>query len=221
MLPKITLHTTNRQIIGKKVNVLRRQGWLPGNIYGHNIPSQAVSIKLKDFLDVYAKAKETALIDLQVEDGQVRPVLIHGVQQHPLTDQPLHVDFYQVNLTERVRVNVHVEVTGQAPAQERNEGVLLTELSEIEVEALPTELPDKISVDVGNLESVGDTIYVKNLTVPNGVTILSDPELIVVHLVGLVKEEEVAPSGVEGVAEQIGEAEQQVSTSEQSQQGHS
>ena len=194
MQQRLQLIGQERTILGKKVQQLRRQGFLPAHVYGHQIASLSVTIPAREFTRVFAKTGETGLIDLAVGDGAPRPVLINAVQKDPLTRLPVHVDFYQVNLKEKVTVNVPLEISGEAPAVKENLGVLLQELSELSIEALPTDLPEKIIVDVSNLAAVGDALAVKDLPTPAGVTVLSDPEQFVAHIGALAAlEEEVKP----------------------------
>src|SRR3989338_4057339 len=138
-MEKHTLKAENRKLKGRKVKSLRKQGLLPGNIYGKSVTSQTVQVTLKEFAAIFAKAGETSLIDLLVE-GKGVPVLIHNVQYHPVTRQPLHADFYQVNLKEKILTNIPIVVKGESPGVRDKLGALLTLLSEVEVETLPTDL---------------------------------------------------------------------------------
>ncbi|MBI4039463.1 50S ribosomal protein L25 [Candidatus Daviesbacteria bacterium] len=182
MQQRLQLSAQRRDFLGKKVHRLRSQGLLPGHIYGHDVDPVSVSVKSEEFVKIFAKAGETGLIDLVINDDKVRPVLIHDVQYDPAYHKPLNIDFYQVNLSEKVAVNVPVEIIGESPVVNMGEGVLLAELSELEVEALPTDLPEKITVDVSSLNAVGDVIHVKDLHTPAGVIVKVDPEQIVVHI---------------------------------------
>ncbi len=152
-----------REIIGRKVKQLRREGILPGNIYGKDIPSQAVKVSLKEFEKVFTETGETGLIDLIVA-GTKRPVLVHDIKRHPVSDMPLHVDFHQVNLKEEVTANVPVVLTGESPAEKQGIGTVVQVVNELEVTALPDQLPQEFIVDVSNLAEVGQSVAVSDLS---------------------------------------------------------
>lgn len=188
------LKIEKRKITGRKVKTLRREGILPANIYGKNIKSLAAQVDLKPFLLVYAKEGETGLVELKIaNEEKTRPVLIHNVQLDPVTDSPIHVDFYQVDLTKTVTAEVPIELVGEAPAVKDKIGILIQSLTEVEVEALPAGLPDKLTVDVSSLKAVDELVKVGDLKPPKGVKILTDAGLILVKIEPPAKEEEVAP----------------------------
>jgi len=182
------LTVEKRTITGKKVKQLRRTGVLPGNVYGKEMKSTAVQVSINDFLPLYKDVGETGLIDIKL-DGKALPVLIHNVHKNYLRDEILHADFFKVNLKEKIKTNVPVVLTGEAAAVTNNVGLLQQVLSEVEVEALPTELPEKIEVDVTELEEVDEYIPVEELKAPTGVTILTDPNQVVVKVSELVSKE--------------------------------
>ena len=136
-----SLTAEKRTVAGKKVKKLRKEGILPANIYGKNFASEQVQLPLKDFVEVFDKVHETGLVDLLV-GKETYPVLIHNVQIHPLDYTPIHADFYKVNLKEKVKTAIPVVSIGEAKAVTDKVGVLLQTLNEIEVEALPTDLPE-------------------------------------------------------------------------------
>ena len=182
------LKVEKRTVVGKKVKKLRKDGILPANVYGKDIKSLAVQVKQKDFDAVYKEAGETGLVDLNV-DSEIRPVLIHNVQRDYLTRLPVHADFYQVNLKEKVKTMVPLILTGEAKAVADKVGIVLQPLSGVEVEALPTDLPENIEVPVEHLAVVDEQITVKDLKVPTGVTVLTDPEQVVVKIGELISKE--------------------------------
>lgn len=196
-MDKLTLKAELRKVQGRKVKVLRREGVLPANIYGKDVKSQAVQVSLNDFEKVFKKTGETGLIELVVE-GKKRSVLIHNTQVDPVTDRYIHADFLQVNLKQKVTAQVPIELSGEAPAEKDGLGTVVQYIDGIEVEALPTELPDKFSVGLTKLTEVDGAIYVKNLEVDKKkVVIKNEPDQIIVKVVPLRKEEEVAPPKVE------------------------
>lgn len=212
-MKKLKLDVEKRKVSGKKVKGLRRQGILPANIYGKHLKSLAIQLSFKDFEKVFKEVGETGLVELLVAgEEKIRPALIHNVQLDPRTSQPLHTDFFQVDLKEKVTTMVPVEIVGEAMAVKDKKGVLLQTLNEVEVEALPADLPEKIAVDVSSLAEVDQEIKVGALKVSSGVVVLTDVELGVCKIVPLVtaemeaeikKEEEAA---VQAAAEAAAEA---------------
>lgn len=192
---KITLKSEARDIFGRKVSRLRKSGKLPANIFGKNIESSAILVDYKEFSEVFEKAGETQIIDLSG-----KPVLVSNAQVDPVSGMYLHVDFRQVDLKEKIEAAVPVEVEGESPAEKQNLGTVVQQLHEIEVEALPADLPEKIIVDATLLTEVDQVIYVKDLKVSKDVEIKTDLESIVVKVEPPQKEEvvEVAPAPAEG-----------------------
>jgi large subunit ribosomal protein L25 len=190
---KFTLKADVRKVSGRKVKNLRREGILPGNISGKKIKSEAVQVILKDFEKVYKEVGETGLLTLEV--GKVeKPVLIHNLQVNPVSEAPVHVDFLQVDLKEKVEAGVPVELTGEAPAEKQAVGTVVQYLNEIKVEALPMDLPEKFLVDASELSEVDQSILVKDLKVDRSkVDIKTGADEIVVKVEPPQKEEVVAP----------------------------
>lgn len=208
-MEKQKLASKKRTITGKKVKKLRKEGILPANIYGKNIKSQAVSVDLKEFQKVFEKAKETTIIDLKIEgEEKPRPVLIHNPQFHSVTGLPLHVDFYQVSLKEKIKASIPLLFMGESPAVANKEGMLLTLLNEVEVECLPSDLPEKIKVDVSSLKKVEDELKVKDLKVDKTkIEILTDQNLGVCRIEPLITEEVKKEMEAEAAAKAAAEAE--------------
>lgn len=197
------LEVLKRKIFGRKVKQLRAKDILPANIYGKKIKSTAVQLKLRDFEKVYKEVGETGVVDLKIKGGKkTRPVLIHNLQLHPVTDLPLHADFHQIKLKEKTTVEVPVELVGEAPAEKEGIGILVTLLDSLEVEALPTDLPDKLEVEIGKLEKVDDMVRVKDIKIDKKkIKILADENEIVAKIEPLAKEE--APPPEEEVPEEV------------------
>lgn len=192
MSKKYQLTATPRTLVGRKVKQLRAQGQLPANVYGKNVESLSITVPADAFEKVYDQAGETGLIELTV-DGQVRPVLVHMVQVHPVSSSILHIEFFQVNLKEKVHANVPLETVGESLAVKDSVGALLLPVSEVEVEALPAEIPEAIEVDISSLNALDDEIKVKELKIPAGVTVLTDPEMTVAKIGALVQKVEEEP----------------------------
>ncbi|MEK7188742.1 MAG: 50S ribosomal protein L25 [Patescibacteria group bacterium] len=198
-MDKLTLKADSRQILGRKIKSLRKNGILPANIYGRKVKSLAIQVNQNDFEEVFKKAGETGLIEIQIAKEK-RPVLIHNIQKDPVSDAFIHADFFQVDLKEKVTATVTIEIVGNSPAEKSGVGTVVSQLNEIEVEALPADLPDKFTIDIGILADVGQAIYVKDLVYDKSkVEIKADLEQIVVKVEAPQKEEVVAPPPVEEV----------------------
>jgi len=203
---KHSLTVSKRDVLGKKVKKLRKDGILPANIYGKDIKSISVQVPFKDFIKVFKDAGETGLVELTLS-GEKRPVLIHNVQLDYMTQEPVHADFYQVNLKEKVKTMVPVVLTGEPKAVADKLGLLLQTLNELEVEALPADLPEKIEVDVTKLASVNDQITVEDITPPTGVEILTDNGQTIAKISELVTEEAKQQAAAEAEASAEAKAE--------------
>ncbi len=182
------LVANKREINGKKVKQLRREGKMPANVYGKGITSLAVEVNYADFVPVYTEVGETGIIDLEV-NGKTLPVLIKNPQMHFNSAHPIHVDFYQVNLKEKIKTFVPVKVVGEPAPVTDHQGLLMQLLNELEIEALPESIPDFIEADASSLEEIGDILEVGDIKVPEGVTILTPSEENVAQVSELVKEE--------------------------------
>ncbi len=197
---KYVLKAEKRILTGSKVKKLRRQGIIPANVFGHTVKSQAIQVSEVEFARVYKEAGETSLIWLKVEgEEKERPTLVKALTNNPITGKKYHVDFHQVNLKEKVTANVPVEIIGESQIVKDGLAVLDINLHEIEVEALPTDIPENVTVDISTLVAIGDSIKLADLKVPTEVTVLTDLEMSVVALGAPMKEEEPL---VEEVAEE-------------------
>lgn len=196
----VGLKVEKRTVLGKKVKKLRREGIIPGNVYGGDIKSQAVQVNQKDFDKVFKEAGETGLVDLHL-DSQVIPILIHNIAAD-YKNNILHADFFKVNLKEKIKTEVPIEFVGEPKAVIDKIGLLMPIMSVVEVEALPEELPENIQVNVENLALVDDQITVADLKAPAGVTIITDSGQVIVKVGELVSKE-----AQEQAAEEAAEAE--------------
>ena len=163
---QVIIQTVKREVFGRKVKKLRKEGIIPANVFGKKVKSLAVQVSRKDLETAFAKSGETGLIQLRVgKEDKSRPVLMANLQRNPVTHDLLHVDFHEVDLTQKVTVAVPIEISGESPAVKEKGAVLITLLDEVKVEALPTDLPEKIAVDIGILSNFGDSITVKDLPI--------------------------------------------------------
>jgi len=208
-MEKKILKAEVRKILGRKVKQLRRKSLIPANVYGKKTKSLAIAVSGEEFKKLYKEVGETGLIELQIKAGESKPVLVHNIQFEPVYGQVLHIDFLQVDLKEKVTAKVPIEVLGESPAEKQGLGTVVLQLDEIEVEALPADLPEKFGLDVACLTEVDQAIYVKDLKVDEKkVKIIDGPAEIVIKVEPLQKEE-VAPAAapaeeevaVEGAAE--------------------
>lgn len=198
-MQKHTLKVEKREIFGKKLKALRRQGILPGNIYGKDLDSTAVQLPTKDFQAMYDQVGASGVVYLSL-DGKEHPVLIHALAYDFVRNQPLHADFFQVNLKEKVKTMVPLHVVGEAKAVTEKLGMLMQSVNEIEVEALPTDLPEFVEVDVTELAEVGQNVKVADVKKPANVEILTDPEQVVASVAELVSEEAEEQAAEEAAA---------------------
>ncbi len=204
-MDKVVLKATKRDIVGKQVNALRRAGKLPAVIYGHRTEPISISLDAHTATLVLNKVGSSSLITVDV-DGKEYPALVRERQRDFIRDKLLHVDFLAVSLTEKIKAEVRIEVTGVSPAVKDLNAVLVTGLHALSVECLPTDLPDHFTVDIARLEKVGDGIHVRDVTAPENVRILDDPdEMIVVATFAKEEVVEEAPVAVEGAVPAEGE----------------
>lgn len=186
------LAVKSREITGKKVRTLRREGLIPAEIYGHGLKNVHISVPAKDFNKVFKAAGSTTVVTLLVEKTK-KPAIIHEVSRDYLTGDVVHVDFYEVKMDEKIKTKVPLEFIGEPRAVKEKGAVLNKSMAEIEVEALPSDLPHAITVDVSILAELNQSIYVKDIPHPKGVTFLVDAETAVATATPPAPEEEVAP----------------------------
>jgi len=175
--------------LNKKVNNYRKEGFIPGVVYGPEIGSLPVLIERKNFEDFY-KNYESGLFEFSLEDKKYLGIL-QEVQYHPINDEIIHFDIFVPSLEEKITTRVPLEFIGEAPGVKTG-GVLSINLEELEIECLPTKIPEAIYVDLSKLEKVGDSIYVKDLNIPPDIKVLISPENPVVTLIAEAQVEEEA-----------------------------
>jgi large subunit ribosomal protein L25 len=189
------LKTTQRNTLGKgSARVLRRHGFIPAVLYGPSRESVSLTISLLDLDKVYkASGTERVILNLIIENGGTRKVtaVVKEVQASPVTGEYLHIDFYEISLNEEIAVNVPVEVIGRSKGVERG-GFLQLVRHELEVSCLPTDMPDKIEIDVTSLD-IGDSIHIEDLDLGDKVRLVADTGLTVAAVVAPIVEEEEVP----------------------------
>jgi len=206
-MDKISLTVQKRTVSGRRVNALRREGLVPANVFGKKIKSFAIQASLKDFEEVLRRAGETGIVELSIKNGKKAEgasVLISNVQKDPVTDLPIHVDFRQVDLKEKIEAQVPIEFSGESPAEKTGIGTVVHYVNEVSVEALPTNLPEKFEVDISSLVEVDQAVLVKDLKYDKAkVSVKDDPEKIVAKVEPPQKIEEAAPVPEEAGTEAV------------------
>jgi len=207
-MEQIELSAATRDILGKKVRFLRRQGLTPANLYGHNIKSTALQVDTIQLKHTLAKAGKSSLVALKVDSAK-RPkmVIIRDIQREPLTGGLLHVDLYQIKMEKRIKIEVSLLFVGEAPAIRDRGGILVQNMNSIEVECLPADMPHNIEVDLSVLTEIDQAVHAKDLSVDEGVTILTDPEQSIVQIARSKVEVEIAEELVAAEAEAEAEEE--------------
>ncbi len=194
-MEKIELEAQKREEFGKKLKAVRKQELVPAVVYGKKIKPLHIAIDKKNFIKTILRSEAgmNAIVSLKVagEKAKAIPVLTHEVQRDPLTDEILHVDFRHILMDEAIRTKVHIELTGVPIGVKETGGVLVSGLREIEVECLPTDIPDKFMIDVSELK-IGDSLHVSDLTQVAKVKILTTPAEMIANCSPPTKEEVVA-----------------------------
>lgn len=207
-MEKYVLEAQERTVIGKKVKALRREGLLPAIVYGTGIEPVAVTLNTKEVLQTLRVIGANTLVTIKLEKKE-HLVLVREIQREVITRNLLHMDFQEVSLEENISSTVPIVLVGDAPAVKEFEALLITNMEEIQIEAKAKDLPDTISVDISTLLDIGDNILIKDLVISGDVTILDDPEdvVIVATLPTLMAEiEELVEEGAE-LLEELTDAE--------------
>jgi large subunit ribosomal protein L25 len=187
----LELQAENREVFGKKLKDFRKKGQLPAVLYGPKEDAQSLFVLLKDFKKIWKEAGESTVIQLNLGKSK-KEVLIQDVVQDPVKDEPIHVDFYAVLMDKPIQAAIPLVFEGEPPAV-KDGGILVKVTHEIEVEALPKNLPHELSVDISVLNNFGDKISAKDIVLPNGVNLVSAGDEVVV-LIEAPKEEEAPPA---------------------------
>ncbi|NTV37830.1 MAG: 50S ribosomal protein L25, partial [Anaerolineales bacterium] len=199
-MEKEVIKAVKRSVTGKQVRALRRTGELPAVIYGYNLEPVNISLNAHDATLVLNRSTDSCLITIEL-DGKEYPTLVRERQRNPVKSTYVHVDFMVVSMTEKIRANVSVQLTGLSPAVKDFNAILVSGISELEVEALPQDLPERIVVDVSTILAIGDGIHVRDIVVADVIKILSNPSDMLVQATAPKAEviEEVVPEVAEVV----------------------
>ncbi|MBM4288210.1 MAG: 50S ribosomal protein L25 [Deltaproteobacteria bacterium] len=195
-MEKVVLKASRRDLTGKKVGALRRQGKIPAVIYGHRIDSTPIMLNAVEVLPKLSSLTSSSTVTINL-DGKEYLALVREKKRDILTKKVVHLDFQVLSRTAKMRAKVGIELTGTAPAVKDAQAIILTNLTELEVESIPENLPERFMVDLSGLAEIGDSIRVQDITPPEGVEILADPEEVIVIA--------SAPRGEEIEAETVSE----------------
>jgi large subunit ribosomal protein L25 len=185
-----------RDILGKAVKNLREKGFIPAELYGHGVKNKHLTVAAKDFKLVFEEAGESTMIDLHVGEERM-PVMIHDVSRDSVSDEVINIDFYQVRLDEKIIVAVPLIFLGEAPAVKDQQGILVKSLHEVELQALPTNIPREITVSLESLTEIGKSIYVKDLAIPENVELEESLDTVVASVTERVEEDEAPQEAID------------------------
>ncbi len=198
----LTLSAKIRKDLGKKVKKLREKGIIPAVLYGPKIKPESLEIDLKEFEKIYKETGESSLVTLEI-GSKKNIVLIHDVKRGPVSEKPIHVDFYQPSLEEEIEIKIPLIFEGESLAIKDLGGTLVKDISEIEIKVKPQNLPKEIRVNIGKLKTFEDYILIKDLEFPKDVKTLRKPEEIVASVSPPEKIEEELAKPVEEKIEEV------------------
>ncbi len=201
---QLELSVAPRSVLGKRVKALRRGGLTPANVYGHRVESRALQVDTATLVRTLRALERNAILSLRIEgEKAARPVMVRDIQRNPVSDRIFHVDFYQVSLTEKMRADVPLMLMGKAPAVDDFGGILIQSLENITVEALPTDMPSHVEVDISILSELESSLHVKDLVLDSKLHLLTDPEVVIAKVAAprlaaeIAAEEEAAAAAAE------------------------
>lgn len=208
------LTASPREAHGKASRKLRTLGRVPAVIYGQGRPAESVAIDAHELDRLLAHSGRTQLLDLVIDGGTTRKVLIKDVQMSPRRNVPVHVDFHAVSLREKVQIEVPISFVGESPAIKAGLGDLIPVVHALTVECLPTQIPEAIEVSIEPLEEADQSLHIADLTLPEGVSVVGDPEEAIVRVAPprVAEVEEAAEGEGEEAAEGETEASEEPAT---------
>jgi large subunit ribosomal protein L25 len=206
-MKSLQLKANRREMLGKKTRFLRRQGTTPTHLFGHKIESLALECQTAELADIVGQAGMTRLIDLSIGgDKQPKKVIIREIQRNSISRQLLHVDFFQIKLTEKMKAEIPIILVGEAPALKEKGRIISQSLTHLGVESLPDKLPPQIEIDLSPLTEMGNSIHVSDIVLDPAVTITTDPARLVVK---------IAEAAIARVEKEEEEAEEEELTAEE------
>jgi len=206
------LQATTRTLVGKKVKQLRREGQLPGVMYGHDAQNQHITLNALEYQKIFEHFGTSTLVDLVVDAAKPIKVLLHEPQNHPVRTQLVHADFYIVKMTEKLQTEIPLDFVGESDAVTIQDGTLTVQLDTVEVECFPDKLVPSIEVNISTLKTFEDIIRIGDIKAPEGMEILNDPEEVVALVTAPRSEAELeeleeAPTGADADAAAVGAVE--------------
>jgi len=200
--PKLSVRP--RSVRGKEVAKLRRQGTLPGVVYGAGQESMSIAMDAREFEVLHRQAGRNAVVDIELDGNKPQPVLLHGIQEHPVTRKPIHIDFLAVNMEEERTIDVAILIVGESEAVDKQGGVLLHLRDAVLVRAKPDDIPSGVELDITPLVDFELTLHASDLQMPPGVTLVTEASEAVARVQAPRLEEIEEPvaeevEGVEGV----------------------
>lgn len=201
-MEKLELKVQPRNILGKNVKTLRRAGLTPVHLFGRDMEPVALQTESPNLEKLVTRAGTSHVVALAVADAKPHAVLVREVQRHPLTGRLVHVDFYALKATEKIKLEMPIRFVGEPAAIKNKKGLLLQNVRSLEIECLPGDIPASIEVDVTALALPGDSIHVEDLKEIKGVTILRNPKDVIAKIEEIkIEVEEKAPAAAEAAAE--------------------
>ena len=200
-MEKTVIQAEKRAVVGKQVRALRREGKLPAVIYGHHVDPVSIVLDARSASRILAKASSSTLVTIELEGVQY-PTLVREKQLDFIRNSLIHVDFLAVSMTEKITASVGIHLEGAAPAVKELNAILVTGLTELEVECLANDLPERFVVDISGLTEIGDGVYVRDVTPPANIEMLDDPDEMIVVATAMAAEEIEEEEVVEGEEEE-------------------
>jgi large subunit ribosomal protein L25 len=198
-MEKVVLKAEHRTVTGKQVGALRRQGKLPAVMYGHHVEPTPITLDLKETTRILNKMTSSSIVTIEL-DGKECAALVREKQKNFIRNVLLHVDFQVVDMTEKIRTHVSIEVIGTSPAVKDFNGVVVMGLPRLDIESLPQYLPERVTVDISNLKKIGDGIHVRDIVLAKEVEIFDDADEMIV-MVSSTSDEEGTEEGAAGMEE--------------------
>ena len=192
-MERVVIKATKRDVTGKKVSQLRREGKMPGVVYGHHIDPIAIVMDAREVTRAMVGLTPSSIVTIDI-DGEDHAALIRERQRDYLRNKFIHIDFQAVSRTEKIRARIETVLEGTAPAVKNYNGIVLHEKEYIEVEALPEHLPERFIVDISNLNRIGDMIRISDMSIADDVTVFDDVNDVIVSISGVKEEVEEEPA---------------------------
>ncbi len=205
-MDRVEVMAQPRQILGKKVRHLRRQGITPASLSGLREPSQALQVDARDLSTLINKQGKNSVVNLRIDGGPPVMALLSDYTVHPIKNTLIHIDFQRIAMGQKLTLDVDLAFAGESPVDKRTDLMVLRILNTIHVESLPQDLPSAIEVDLSRQAEADDTIRVQDLAVPPGITVLTDPDEVIARVTSVQAVEEEAVEAAEAAEETAEEA---------------